>query len=111
MHRDKAYLQDILSAGKRIGSKITGIDQAAFLSDEDLQDIVMRQITVMGEAARTLSDATKERFSDIPWYKISGMRNRLVHEYRDIDYEEVWKTVSVSIPELLIQIERVMVEL
>ncbi|MBI5060000.1 DUF86 domain-containing protein [candidate division KSB1 bacterium] len=104
-------MRDILDAGNRIATKTNNVSLADFLANPDIQDIVMRQITIMGEAARIISDQTKERFSNIPWHKISGMRNRLVHEYRDIDYEEVWKTAKSDVPKLVRQIDRVLSEL
>jgi uncharacterized protein with HEPN domain len=88
MPRDKAILQDIVAAAERIVVKVNGVPLNRFLSDEDLQDILLRQITVMGEATRLLSEETRQRFPDIPWHRIAGMRNRLVHEYRDIDYKQ-----------------------
>lgn len=105
MNRDKAYLQDILNAGERIVVKTRDCDLSAFISDEDIQDIVMRQITIMGEAARMTSGVTKSRFPEIPWHHIAGMRNRLVHEYREIDFEEVWKTAREDVPALMTRIE------
>ncbi len=111
MDRDRAYLRDIVDAAKRICSKTEKISFATFLADADVQDIVMRQITIMGEAARIISEETKGRFPEIPWHKISGMRNRLVHEYRDIDFEEVRKTARSDIPKLLRRIEKVLSEL
>jgi len=111
MDRDKVYLQDILTAAVRISEKMGKCDLASFLDDNDLQDIVMRQITIMGEAARIVSDETKERFPSIPWHRIAGMRNRLVHEYHEIDLEEVWKTARENIPALMKQIRNALNQL
>jgi uncharacterized protein with HEPN domain len=108
MDRDKAYLRDILDACRRIIGRTAGFDLNAFTADEDVQDIVMRQMTVLGEAARLVSENTRKRFPEVPWHQIAGMRNRLAHEYREIDFEEVWITVERDIPTLASQVERIL---
>jgi uncharacterized protein with HEPN domain len=105
MERDLAYLVDILNAGRRILLKTQGILWEQFSRDEDLQDIVFRRLMIMGEASNKISEAFKELHPEIPWYKIYGMRNRLIHDYRNVDHDEVWKTVRQGFTDLLRQIE------
>jgi uncharacterized protein with HEPN domain len=61
---------------------------------------LIRCIEIIGEAARQLSDETRNLSEDIPWNAIAGMRNRLIHAYFNVDAELVWKTVTVELPDL-----------
>ena len=65
-----------------------------FMVDNKTQSSVLYQITIIGEAARRLSGEFRDRHSDIPWHLITGMRNKLIHEYDDVDLHEVWKTIK-----------------
>lgn len=105
MGSDDSYLLDILKAARRILLKTEGITWEDFDRDEDLQDIVIRQLTIMGEASRKISNSMKELHPDIPWHKAYGMRNRLVHDYRNIDHEEVWRTTRRDVSELVQLVE------
>lgn len=101
MSRDDEILLDIVNALKRILAFSKGMKQSNFLQDEKTQSSVLYQIVILGEAVNRLSDEFKEEHSQIPFDEIRGMRNRLVHEYRDVDYDVVWNAVRVDIPELL----------
>lgn len=72
-----------------------------FLATDDLHDIVVRHISIIGEAVRNLSDSFCESAPDVPWHEIVGMRNKLVHDYRDIDLMEIWEAIQSDIPFLL----------
>jgi uncharacterized protein with HEPN domain len=65
----------------------------------------MHAIQIIGEAARCISDEFKQRHPEIPWRRIIGMRHHLVHEYFNIDIEQIWQVVEVDIPALLPLIE------
>lgn len=110
MRRDEAYLTDIQTAGRRVMMKTEGMSLEQFEADEDMQDIVIRQIGIMGEAARNLSDNFKELHWQVPWHEITGMRNRLVHDYTQIDFNKIWKTVKEDIPKLIQQIDDLLAE-
>ena len=97
------YLEHILSAIKRIERHVTDIDEFGFLQSELLQDAVVRNIEVIGEAANNIqrvdpSFATAH--ADVPWQVMYAMRNRLSHGYDKIDFEIVWKTVCNDLPAL-----------
>ncbi len=106
MYQDSDYLSDIIRCRERIVEKTQNRQLDEFLDTEDLHDIVVRQFTVIGEAARKLSDDAKGRYPEIPWHRVTGMRNRLVHDYKGIDLNEVWETIQIDIPELLRQLKR-----
>ena len=105
MSRDEAYLLDILLAARDVQSYVEGFDFERFESSELHQDAVVRKLEVIGEAAKRVSEEMKGSAPGIPWRKIAGMRDRLIHEYSRIDLEEVWDTVQNGIPELIDKVE------
>lgn len=104
-HRSRIpeYLQHILQAIERIRQYAGDIDEHGFLDDPKTQDAVLRNIEIIGEAARNVERADPE-FSalhpDVPWAVIYAMRNRLSHGYFEVDLEIVWKTVRNDLPPL-----------
>lgn len=106
MDRDHACLLDILGSARAIRSYVEGVSRREFLVDQQLQDSVVRRIEIMGEATGRLSTTFREEHPDIPWMRIKGMRNRVIHGYDDIDMDIVWDTVEQDIPRLIRQIER-----
>lgn len=107
MRSDDALLLDMLLATRKILRFTGGIDEAAFLQNELLQSAVMREIQVIGEAARMVSDEAKAMHTAIPWRVIAGMRNRLIHAYFDVRLDVVWQTIQDDIPALVTQLEQV----
>ena len=105
MDRDTIHLADILSSAQKISSYVAGVPRQAFLADTQLQDSVIRRLEVIGEAAGRLSQELRDGNPDIPWSKMRGMRNRVIHRYDDIDMEIVWETVEQDIPRLITQLE------
>lgn len=69
------------------------------------QDAIVRTIEIIGEAAAGVSEETKIAHAEIPWKEIVGMRNRLIHEYLDVDVQKVWQTVKEDIPKLIEKIQ------
>ena len=105
MWRDDAYLLDMLLAGQKVLSFTQDVSWEQFQSDELVQNAVMRQIQIIGEAARKVSSECQQAHPEIPWQGIIGMRHRLVHEYFRIIPERVWDVVEKDIPELIRLIE------
>jgi uncharacterized protein with HEPN domain len=97
------YLGHILQAIERIERHTSDVDVVGFLASELIQDAVIRNLEVIGEAANNIQTAdaafAKEQ-DEIPWQVMYAMRNRLSHGYDKIDYEMVWKTVCNDLPEL-----------
>jgi uncharacterized protein with HEPN domain len=97
------YLEHILAAIDRIGRYIANLDEAAFLKDELVQDAVIRNIEIVGEASNNIQRADQDfaaRHSDIPWLVLYTMRNRVAHGYHKVDLEIVWKTVTGDLHDL-----------
>lgn len=105
MSRDETALLDILKAA-RLALEFKGdIPRDAFLNDHKTQSAVLHQLLLLGEAVKRLSDAFKTKHPQLPWKIIAGMRNKLIHEYNDVDIHEIWKTLTSDIPELITGLE------
>lgn len=101
MRRDDERLMDMVLYARKALRDTAGMTRGAFGDDERTQNAVVRYLEVVGEAGARVSTEMRERASDVPWAAIVGMRNRLVHDYADVDLDEVWKTVTDDLPELL----------
>lgn len=104
-HRER--LLDILEAIERT-EKHAEKGRAVFERDELVQVWVLYHLQVIGEAARTLETEFRESFPEIPWSKIIGMRNVLVHHYFEIDIDIVWSVVATNLPVLKQQIQELL---
>lgn len=105
MWRDDAYLLDMLLAARKVRDFTHDVTWEQFESGELTQNAVMRQIQIIGEAARRVSPQCQDAHPEIPWQGIISMRHRLVHEYFRIIPEKVWDVVEKDIPELIRLIE------
>ena len=105
MWRDDAYVLDMLLAARKVLEFTRGVNLEQFARDELVQNAVMRQIQIIGEAARRLSPEYQSDHPEVPWKDIEGMRNRLVHEYFRILPRRVWNVVEKHIPELVLLLE------
>jgi uncharacterized protein with HEPN domain len=105
MPRDEATLLDIALACRRIVRFRGLVDRQAFLADEKTVSAVLHQILVIGEAVKRLSQAFQGAHPGVPWRRISGMRDRLIHGYDNVDLNEVWKAVDSDVPALLAYVE------
>ena len=101
MPRDDAALLDILKAAQLAMRFITGMDETAFLQDPKTQSAVLHQLLLLGEAVKRLSEEFRARHPAIPWRTIAGMRDKLIHEYHDVDLDEVCRTVPTDTPHLI----------
>lgn len=102
---DNAILLDIAHAARLVARFVSGKDKLAFLSDELTQSAVLHQILVIGEATKRLSPEFRAGHSDVPWSNMAGMRDKLIHEYDAVDFDEVWNTATRDIPALLAWVE------
>jgi len=106
--RDLDYLYDIKIAGVAATEFLGGAALDAFLDDSKTQSACMRQLEIIGEAVKRLSDQTKNAYPNVPWREWAGMRDILIHAYDRVDPEEVWNTLINDLPNLLdaLQIEK-----
>jgi uncharacterized protein with HEPN domain len=102
--RDAALLLDIVNAVRDIEGFVEGVDFPGFANDKMLRYAVERQLIVIGEAARRLSDTLKETIRSVPWAAIIGLRNILAHEYGEILAERIWLVATRDLKNLLKEI-------
>ncbi len=95
----------MLDAGRRIMRIIHGVDKAAFAGNEEKFLSVTKLLEIIGEAARQVSDQTRSEFAAIPWSKLAGTRNRLIHAYFDVDLEVIWNIAQSAVPTLVAELE------
>lgn len=94
------YIDDIRDSIEAIKRYTDGLVKKDFFSSTEKQDAVYRRLEVIGEAANRLPDEFRSQYPRIPWNKIVGMRNVLIHEYDSIDLDRVWETIQKDIPKL-----------
>lgn len=99
MKDDRLYLVHIMERIRR-REEYTAGGHETFLSSPLHQDAVCRNLEVIGEAAKNISDRMKEAHPEIPWRRIAGLRDLLIHRYMGVDLEEVWNIVARDLPEL-----------
>lgn len=100
----KIFLQHILESIGRIEDDLSGLSEEKFSKMATFQDAVVRRLEIIGEAVRNLPDSFRKEYPKIPWKKIAGMRDVLIHEYFGVDMSLVWKIANKEIPKLKKQI-------
>jgi len=98
MKDDLTYIEHINECVDKIKRFTSQLTREDFNSNEMVQDAVIRNIEIIGEAAKQISDQFREQYTDIPWKEITGMRDKLIHDYMGVDTEIVWNTVRTDIP-------------
>lgn len=106
MLRDEAAVLDILAAARAAIEFLGDLSVADLERDAKTQSAVIHQLLVIGEAAKRVSTEFREQHPDLPWRLMAGMRDKLVHEYDDVDLDEVRSTVVRDLPSLIAAIER-----
>ncbi len=107
----KIFIEDILESIERIESYTKNKTENEFLDNYEKQDAIMKRLEVIGEAVKYIPKEFKEKHSGIPWKDISGMRDKLIHEYFGVVMERVWDTAKNDIPKLKKQISELLKKL
>jgi len=102
---DAVVIQDIKEAIKRIMSYTVNMEYADFLQDYKTQDAVVRNIEILGEAVKLLSDEKKRNYPHVPWKDIAGTRDKLIHDYFGVNIDIVWDIAKNEIPYLFKQLD------
>jgi uncharacterized protein with HEPN domain len=97
---DSVYLQHILDAITKIETYLTGVDESTFHAQSLVQDGVIRQLEIIGEAVKRLSPLSRSLAPQVPWPAIAGMRDKLIHGYFGVDLDQVWLAAITDLPSL-----------
>ncbi len=106
MERDLQSLLDMLQSAQIVMNYIAGRSRDELTTDLQFQDATIRRLLIIGEASKRVSEITRQTLATIPWVAINGMRNRLVHEYDEVDLDIIWDTVVKSLPTLIVELEK-----
>jgi uncharacterized protein with HEPN domain len=104
---DQVYLAHIKDALQQISRYTDGMDFDAFIGNRMVQDAVIRQFEIVGEATKNLSKNFTERYSRIPWKDLAGFRDKLIHQYFGVDLATVWQSVVEDVPVLLDELKKI----
>jgi uncharacterized protein with HEPN domain len=107
MKDDLAFIEHILLGIEKIQEYTKNLTAQDFIDNELIQDAVIRNIEIIGEATKKISEDLKSQYQEIPWKEMSGMRDKLIHDYFGVDVDVVWKTVNEDIPYLKSLIENI----
>lgn len=112
MQRDpKIYLKDVLKAIEKIDRYVESLSFREFSSNELVQDAVVRNLEIIGEAAKKIPEGIRNQYCGIEWRKIAGLRDILIHEYFGVDLEILWNIIKDKLPELKEKVLEVLSEI
>jgi len=105
---DLTFIGDVLDAIKRIEGYLRGVDKDAFEENRMMQDAVMHQIEIIGEASNRISDEFQDKYPELPWMQMRAIRNKIVHDYREVNLSVIWDTAKNDLPSLKKQIKKLL---
>ena len=97
---DGDLLSDIREAIHRISTYVIGMSYEAFVADTKTQDAVIRNLEIIGEATKNLSEQLRTEYPDVPWKSMAGVRDRLVHHYFGVNLDIVWQIATMELPKV-----------
>jgi uncharacterized protein with HEPN domain len=106
LNRDIVYLEHIGDAVEKI-IQYSQVGQTTFAADTHWQDAIVRQLEVLGEATKHLSAEIRSKYPQLPWRRMAGLRDVLIHDYMGVDQEVVWAITANEIPQLRDQIRKI----
>jgi uncharacterized protein with HEPN domain len=108
---DLEHLEDVLEAARRAIAYCAGMTYDAFAEDTRTQDAVVRNMEILGEAAKCLSETARKESPSVPWKSIAGMRDRLIHNYFGVNWDIVWGVVTNDLPRLMADVETLLAKM
>ncbi len=104
------FLHDIMICIERIEIYIHGLNRKAFFTDQKTMDAVMRNLEIIGEAAKKLPENIKEKYPNVEWRKLAGLRDILIHHYFGIDEDIIWDVLANKIPEVKTELGKILIK-
>jgi len=101
---DQEFVSDIREALQRITSYVTGMTYESFVADPKTQDAVVRNLEILGEATKNLSEEFRAKYAAVPWRSIAGARDRLIHHYFGTNLDIVWQIATAELPDVASQL-------
>lgn len=105
------YIQDIIDAINNAQNFTKGITYDAFREDIKTAFAVVRTLEVIGEAVKNIPETIRNKYPNIPWKEMAGMRDKLIHEYFGVNYEVVWDTIKIELPDIKLKFEAIFKEM
>ncbi len=105
---DRDFVQDIQEASRRIAAYTAEMSYEAFLTDTKTQDAVVRNLEIIGEATKNLSEDLRNQHSEIPWKSLAGVRDKLIHHYFGVNFDIVWQIVTVELPQVTTPLTKIL---
>ena len=102
------FVEDILDGMKKAEIMLEGVNYSKFESDFRINFAVVRALEIIGEATKRLPEDLRQRYPDIPWKGMAGMRDRIIHGYDNVDLQIVWDVVKRDIPQIKPKIELIL---
>ena len=109
MKSDLLYITDIAERIRRVTAS-SADGRGTFISSVEKQDAILHNLQLLGQSVKNISEDLKMRYLEVPWREIAAFRNVVVHDYLGVDLEIVWRIVTERIPELQVQVERILYE-
>jgi uncharacterized protein with HEPN domain len=101
-------IEDMLQAAEKIERYIQGLDFTTFAANEMAADAVTRNLGIIGEAARHIPEQIRAQYPDVPWRKMAGLRNVVIHDYPAVDLTIIWATSSENLPMLVPRLREIL---
>ena len=105
---NRVLLIDMLETAEKVVRAMEGVTVDAFIKDDILRDATVYRLQVIGEAAYKITDPLKVKWPDVDWFKIQGLRHRILHDYRNIDDAQIYRITNKYVPPLVVQLKKIL---
>ena len=105
--KDRIIIQKIISYIKDVEKYVEGMEAKEFLDDKKTITACAFSVSQIGELVKEITEETMKKYKEIPWNSMKGMRNRIVHDYENVDLSVLWGTIKTSLPELKSELQEI----